>query len=61
MKKWRVCIAYQAVQVIEIRAETEDQAKIEALLTADASLCWECRQELELSEPLEVIDIEENK
>lgn len=59
MKKWNVWLTVGASVLVEVLAETEEQAKKIALDTADYSgLCWQCANELEVGDITGVSEVE---
>lgn len=56
MTTWHVCITYDASVVVEVEAETEEEAKEKAFDNAHVSLCHHCAHELDLGDPVDAVE-----
>ena len=57
MRKWVVIVSYDACRAVEVKANSEEDAKRIALdLAPGVHLCHQCSDHVDIGEPVDAID-----
>ena len=60
MKKWSVVLSVDATMIVEVEANTEEEAKDKAIETAGTPwLCHQCSRDLNIGDVMDALEVVE--